>query len=102
MFCLCTGGFLHYFTEDWNESNKFAGTGWANTEWRSYTFASSLSDPSDAHLSETPESRQRRKGGERALDREEHVNLKRTVTPEHKEAHHQGEREQAQAIQAKV
>lgn len=32
------GGYLHYFTEDWEDSGVHAGTGWANTEYRSYTF----------------------------------------------------------------
>ena len=32
------GGYLHYFTEDWEDSSLFNGTGWANTEYRSYTF----------------------------------------------------------------
>ncbi|KAK6599054.1 phosphoglycerate mutase [Botrytis cinerea] len=29
------GGFLHYFTEDWEDSSLFVGTGWTNTEFRS-------------------------------------------------------------------
>lgn len=33
-----TGGFLHYITDDWESKDKFPGTGWANTEFRSYTF----------------------------------------------------------------
>jgi len=32
------GGFLHYITDDWESKDKFPGTGWANTEFRSYTF----------------------------------------------------------------
>jgi hypothetical protein len=32
------GGFLHYITDDWDSKDKFPGTGWANTEFRSYTF----------------------------------------------------------------
>lgn len=74
------GGFLHYFTEDWEESRRFAGTGWANTEYRSFTFTDH--DQTAAHLVEEPESRQSRKGEEQALDKEEHVNLTRTVSQE--------------------
>lgn len=52
------GAFLHYLTEDWTDSNKFHGTGWANTEYRSYTFAPE--QLGDARLTETTESRRRR------------------------------------------
>ncbi|CAK4033454.1 Hypothetical predicted protein [Lecanosticta acicola] len=92
------GGFLHYFTEDWNDNHRFAGTGWANTEYRSYTF--STSDPEQAHLIETPESRERRKAEEKPLDKEEYVNLERTVSKERKER--QAKTQQTQKIQAKV
>ena len=95
MLILPAGGFLHYFTEDWNDSNRFAGTGWANTEFRSYTF--STSDDREAHLIELPESRARRQGDEKPLDKEEHINLERTVSQQHKER-----AQQASQIQAKV
>jgi broad specificity phosphatase PhoE len=96
------GGFLHYFTEDWEDSGLFSGesahdpcdlsyfsgtnlvllpvlirdllaynsgrisdihwampgTGWANTEYRSYTFESN--DDINAGIRETVESRKRR------------------------------------------
>ncbi|KAK1810485.1 hypothetical protein LTR12_015138 [Friedmanniomyces endolithicus] len=72
------GGFLHFFTEDWSDSARFCGTGWANTEFRSYTF--SQSEPSEAHLIETPESKKLRKSGDaKPLDREEQAQLKRTT-----------------------
>lgn len=74
------GGFLHYFTEDWSGSEKFAGTGWANTEFRSYTFSSH--EPSEAHLIETPESRMRRAGDAKPLDHNEQTQLKQTATKE--------------------
>lgn len=32
------GGFLHYMTEDWAGHNPIAGTGWFNTEYRTYEF----------------------------------------------------------------
>jgi len=28
------GGFLHFFTEDWEDKDLYSGTGWANTEYR--------------------------------------------------------------------
>ncbi|KAF9888655.1 hypothetical protein FE257_008413 [Aspergillus nanangensis] len=63
------GGFLHYFTEDWEESSKYQGTGWLNTEYRTYTFSEEEHrddlegyqlDGDNATLVETIESRERR------------------------------------------
>lgn len=53
------GGFLHYFTEDWENSNQFPGTGWVNCEARSYTFEHGVdnNDDADAHVIETMDSR---------------------------------------------
>jgi len=52
------GGFLHFFAEDWEDSAKFDGTSWANTEFRTYTFED-LED-ANAPMVETVESRRRR------------------------------------------
>lgn len=68
------GGVLHYLTEDWSDSDRFTGTGWANTEFRSYTFDPSSGD--EASLVETAESRMRRKGTEKPLSEAEQRNLK--------------------------
>ncbi|KAJ5267176.1 phosphoglycerate mutase family protein [Penicillium angulare] len=63
------GGFLHYFTEDWEDSSQYQGTGWSNTEFRSYTFSDEVHahdldgnelEGENASLIETVESRQRR------------------------------------------
>ncbi|KAJ5460861.1 uncharacterized protein N7458_002413 [Penicillium daleae] len=63
------GGFLHYFTEDWEDSSQYQGTGWVNTEYRTYTFTDEAHnedleghalDGDNATLTETLESRQRR------------------------------------------
>ncbi|SLM41064.1 Histidine phosphatase superfamily, clade-1 [Lasallia pustulata] len=71
------GGFLHYFTGDWSDSVKFeAGTGWANTEYRSYTFKDEKDD--NASLVETTESRERRKGTEKPLSQTEQMELEAT------------------------
>ena len=56
------------------------GTGWANTEFRSYNFSSS--HPEEAHLVETIESSRRRKGDDKPLDHNEATQLKRTKTNE--------------------
>ena len=74
------GGFLHYFTEDWSGSERFKGTGWSNTEFRSYNFTASSSD--EPHIIETLESRHRRFGDEKPLDHNETTQLKRTTTAE--------------------
>lgn len=58
------GGLLHYLTEDWEDADLGMGTGWVNTELRSYTFVNEA-DHQDAHLVETANSRAvRGKGGE--------------------------------------
>lgn len=57
------GGLLHYFTEDWEGTALYTGTGWANTEVRSYEFADASSgrdDDANASLVETQESREMR------------------------------------------
>lgn len=91
------GGFLHFFTEDWSGAEKYSGTGWANTEYRSYTF--SPNHPEDAHVVETAASKHRREV--KGLDHNEHEQLKRTVS---KEAAEQASEEanRATKIQAKV
>lgn len=75
--CRLTGGYLHYFSQDWAGAEKYCGTGWANTEYRSYSFV----DPASgiAKLEETAESRKRRAGDERPLTPDEQAVLKRTA-----------------------
>jgi len=71
------GGFLHYFTEDWVGSEKSVGTGWENTEFRSYEFKSA--DDENASLEETNESRARRGGSEISMTPDEMRELKAVV-----------------------
>ncbi|EXJ72689.1 uncharacterized protein A1O5_03836 [Cladophialophora psammophila CBS 110553] len=56
------GGYLHYLTDDWEDAAKLSGTGWENTEYRTYHFEHAFSNDSDeeAFLIETMESRNRR------------------------------------------
>lgn len=75
---------------------KFAGTGWANTEYRSYSFGSHESDK--GHLVETQASRDRR--DVKPLDKEERTNLKRTSTRGTDDG--SGSHSQTVQIQAKV
>lgn len=70
------GGYLHYFTEDWDGHAKFTGTGWANTEFRSYNFVAPDGSDADASLVETKESRNMRKGEEKPLSADEQRELR--------------------------
>lgn len=54
---------------------KRKGTGWANTEFRSYEFKSLEGE--EAHLVETRESRERRKGDEKPLTEAEQIQLRK-------------------------
>ncbi|OAP58388.1 hypothetical protein AYL99_07478 [Fonsecaea erecta] len=56
------GAYLHYLTNDWEDATKLSGTGWENTEHRTYHFEHAFDSDSDedAFLTETMESRQRR------------------------------------------
>ncbi|CRG84004.1 hypothetical protein PISL3812_01350 [Talaromyces islandicus] len=63
------GGLLHYLTEDWEDSSLYQGTGWLNTEYRTYKFSDTVDTEDiegkklsgdDATIIETPESRTRR------------------------------------------
>ncbi|KAM0541750.1 hypothetical protein ACHAPJ_013107 [Fusarium lateritium] len=59
------GGFLHYFTDDWEDSWLNPGTGWKNCETRSYVFEKDVMKDTDveAWLTETMESRLKRGKG---------------------------------------
>jgi len=70
------GGYLHYFTEDWDGHASFTGTGWANTEFRSYEFVNLEGGDENASLRETAGSRERRKGDEKPLTADEQRELK--------------------------
>lgn len=74
------GGYLHFFTEDWVGYTTFTGTGWSNTEFRAFEFASR--DDADASIIETKESRERRKGHEHPLTKDEQRNLRDAATQE--------------------
>ena len=89
------GGFLHFFTEDWADTRKFQGrpkgrvfaevraakdllgTGWANTEFRTYQFKNG--DDDSASILETAESRQLRTGTETPLSETEQFELKQVA-----------------------
>lgn len=56
------GGWMHYFTGDWEGAWEGAGTGWLNCEVREFVFEGDLmgSEDCEARLVETGESRRRR------------------------------------------
>jgi hypothetical protein len=82
------GGYLHYFTGDWEGSERGVGTGWDNTEWRSYEF---VEGTADASLEETKESRERRRGTEHPLTEDEQRELKASREREWRESGFQGD-----------
>lgn len=56
--CVLHGGFLHYLTEDWKGTGDFPGTGWSNTECRTYVWVGDTDS-----LQETEESKKHRTHG---------------------------------------
>jgi len=76
------GGFLHYFTEDWDGAGTFTGTGWENTEVRGYEFVDLEGSDEGASFRELGESREGRKGGERVLSGDEQRELKASAERE--------------------
>lgn len=56
------GAFLHFFTENWDDFETSRGTGWLNTEFRSYEFVDASGKDKDASVIETEESKSRRAG----------------------------------------
>jgi broad specificity phosphatase PhoE len=69
------GGFLHFLTQDWDGMDPSRGTGWNNTEWRSYEFAGGEEDE-DASLRETRVSWRRRRGSAVPLTETEQMELR--------------------------
>jgi hypothetical protein len=83
MVVVTHGGFLHYFTEDWEGAERGTGTGWENTEWRSYAF---VPRSEGASLRETRESMVRRRGSERGLTEDEQRELRASREREWRES----------------
>ncbi|KAI4778965.1 hypothetical protein E4T52_06079 [Aureobasidium sp. EXF-3400] len=74
-------------------------TGWANTEYRSYTFGSNPKSGRPVFI-ETPQSRARRMGDEKPLSRSEQTNLQRVESRQRIEE--EKAYQKASSIQAKV
>jgi len=58
------GGILHFITEEWDDIEAGRGTGWLNTELRTYEFADPSGQDANASLRETKPSWRRRRGSE--------------------------------------
>lgn len=71
------GCYLHFFTDDWEDSYQYPGTGWHNCETRAYAFEKDFMEDADgeARLVETIESRQKRGKMHPMYDREKQYEL---------------------------
>ncbi|KAK3956798.1 histidine phosphatase superfamily [Pseudoneurospora amorphoporcata] len=66
------GGFLHFLTQDFDGMDLNKGTGWENTEWRSYEL---VAEAEGVRLKETDESWRKRKGDAKPLTETEQLEL---------------------------
>ncbi|CAP66850.1 uncharacterized protein PODANS_4_6570 [Podospora anserina S mat+] len=67
------GGFLHFLTEDFEGVDYGRGTGWGNTEWRSYEV---VEENGEVRLRETGQSARRRRGSKEGLTETEQMELR--------------------------
>lgn len=70
------GGFLHFLTDDFDGLNPEMGTGWENTECRSYEFVAPDGEDADAKLKETNSSWRRRRGSAIGLTETEQMEIR--------------------------
>ncbi|KAK3316089.1 histidine phosphatase superfamily [Apodospora peruviana] len=74
------GGFLHFLTQDWDGMRADVGTGWKNTEYRTYEFVDPTGEKdADARLRETKVSWRARRGSSTGLTETEQRELKCVV-----------------------
>ncbi|KAK8069021.1 hypothetical protein PG994_005637 [Apiospora phragmitis] len=69
------GGILHFLTGDWDGYSPSSGTGWSNTEFRSYEFQDTSYEDPDASLKETAQCRRERRGSTIPLTETEQFQL---------------------------
>ncbi|KAK7932482.1 hypothetical protein PG985_003194 [Apiospora marii] len=69
------GGILHFLTGDWDGYSTGKGTGWSNTEFRSYEFEDTTYEDPNATLKETAPSRRERRGSAIPLTETEQFQL---------------------------
>ncbi|KAI1211281.1 phosphoglycerate mutase-like protein [Annulohypoxylon truncatum] len=70
------GGILHFLTRDWDGVKLEKGTGWENTELRSYEFEDPTGQDPEASLKETQPSWRRRRGSAIPLTATEQVQIR--------------------------
>ncbi|KAK1759570.1 histidine phosphatase superfamily [Echria macrotheca] len=71
------GGFLHFLTHDFDGMNAQYGTGWQNTECRTYEFEDlEAADDEEARIKETASSWRGRRGSATGLTETEQMELK--------------------------
>ncbi|KAK3349353.1 histidine phosphatase superfamily [Lasiosphaeria hispida] len=70
------GGFLHFMTQDWDGMNADKGTGWSNTEYRTYEFADGTGADPEASLKETGGSWKWRRGSAIELTETEQMEMR--------------------------
>ncbi|KAH8666608.1 histidine phosphatase superfamily [Xylariales sp. PMI_506] len=73
------GGILHFLTQDWEGIEQGRGTGWENTEYRSYEFEDATYQDPDAALKETHPSWRRRRGSAIPLSETEHRQIQQAI-----------------------
>ncbi|KAI3393032.1 hypothetical protein diail_4808 [Diaporthe ilicicola] len=73
------GGFLHFLTQDWDGMDLTRGTGWDNTEYRSYEFDEPEGDDAEARIHETKPSWRRRRGSAIGLTPTEQQQMRAVV-----------------------
>ncbi|ROV90190.1 hypothetical protein VSDG_08805 [Cytospora chrysosperma] len=79
------GGFLHFLTQDWDGMDFARGTGWDNTECRSYEFVEPEGDDPEAMIRETESSWQARRGSAIPLTDTEQQQLKSVIVSKYNE-----------------
>ncbi|KAK4454021.1 histidine phosphatase superfamily [Podospora aff. communis PSN243] len=70
------GGFLHFLTDDFDGLNAEMGTGWVNTELRTYQFVDPEGSDGEAKLKETGDSWRRRRGSAVGLTETEQMEIR--------------------------
>ncbi|KAK3492481.1 histidine phosphatase superfamily [Neurospora hispaniola] len=87
------GGFLHFLTQDFDGMDLNRGTGWDNTEWRTYEFVTDAQGQhGDVGLKETEESWRKRKGSAKPLTQTEQEEIMAAVDERLKQAFGDGVR----------
>ncbi|KAK6956987.1 hypothetical protein Daesc_002271 [Daldinia eschscholtzii] len=96
------GGFLHFLTEDFDGVKLERGTGWDNTEIRSYEFKDPTGQDPNATLKETQPSWRRRRGSAIPLTETEQMQIREAFQTALKEETKKQESRSAQASEEAI